>query len=129
MFQIIFGIKIYVPKDILYNSMEAYERIYVNFYNDLIVGKHASTTSDKDGNLHLVLDNYAQNFLASQATDYASENKNNPKQVLDQINGSATYKLEFKRLFLNYINYYIPGTTVQITNTQQSDASPVVWDY
>jgi RHS repeat-associated protein len=127
-FKIIFGITVYAPSDIKFSAMEAYAKIYVRFYTDLIQAKHVTTSTDKDGYLHLILDTYAQSFLAARAADYASENDLNPKKVLDGVNGEGAYKKQFQKLFSEYMRSFIPGTTVQIMNKAEEGASPVVWE-
>jgi len=126
--QVVFGITIYAPKDIVYGAFEAKAKILANFYNEIIASNHVSLSTDNQGYVHLLVDKYAQAIIAANAADYASENALNSKQVLASPAGSSEYKREFKTLFDNYIRYYLPGTTTQIMNREEPGSTQAFLD-
>ncbi len=70
---------------------------------------------------------HAQSEIAAAATDYASDNSQNPKNVLTQPNGSSLYKQKFLELYTNYMKVYIPGTTTQIQNIRETGSTSATY--
>lgn len=69
----------------------------------------------------------AQSEISAAACDYASDNYNNPKHILEQPGGSNTYKRNFQTLYTNYMKSYIPGTTVELIHSPISGTSAAIY--
>lgn len=115
-FGVTFGMTTYAPTDVI-NWGDAWSYLNLNFYY-LIQSGDVWTRPDTQGGIHLMYSSYAQSEIAAAATDWASDNDRNPKDVLvDPIHGKTTYKTTFRTLFTEYMKAYIPGTTTQLINS------------
>lgn len=124
-FSTIFGVTTYAPKDVL-NFGNSWSLLNSQFYY-LVNSGDIYLRTDNNGYLHLMYSDFAQSEISAAACDYASDNSNNPKHILEQPNGSTIYKRNFQTLYTNFLKSYIPGTTTQLIHAPTSGTTQATY--